>query len=238
MLEYLGLLSRALSSWYRESQKSNQKVEYWSVNVNWELTKSWKSLMTSPLPVRGQNYPLIGVFALVCVLINDLFALESIPSLYSVSKQSFLGIFALSFLSRLNKCEEGVRRQEDKVFSPLSLLPLASLTMADFPAWLQYSSMVPAPVLVLGALGWPQLLGSDNSSILCHSSIGVNISMASCHFYYLGCLAFPYLGSHRVCRLTNASVRFSLLERSTVFFSCLDYKWSSQPVSWMMLERQ
>lgn len=160
MLEYLGLLPRTLSSWYWESQKSNQKVKYRSVNVNWELTKSWKILMTSPLPIWGYNYPLIGVFVLVCVLINNLFALESISLLYSVSKQSFLGIFAPSFLSRLGRCEEGVRRQEDnKVFSPFSLLPLA------FLQWLILLPGFHTPLWAqLQSTGWPQLLGSDNSS--------------------------------------------------------------------------
>ena len=183
--------------------------------------------MTSPLPIWGHNYPLIGVFALVCELIHYLFALESISWLYSVSKQSFLGIFVLSFLSRLDKCEEGVRRLEDnKVFSPFSLLRLASLTMADSPCLASVLLYGPSCSLSSRCYGMtPASWALIIAPILCHSSIRISISLASCCFYFSNCLSFPCLGSLHVHLLTNASVRFSLLERSTVvFFSLLDYK--------------
>lgn len=137
--------------------------------MNWELARLWKSSMTSPLPMWEYKYPLIGVFALVCVLIYYLFALESISFFFSASEQPFLGIFALSFLSRLGKREAlGYWRvwggRKTRLFSLFSLLPLASLTMADSPAWLRSLSTIPALVLFLGTTVLTQLLGSvDNS---------------------------------------------------------------------------
>lgn len=113
--------------------------------MNWELIKLWKSLITSPFHVFVYSNPLIRVFALVCVLVNYLFALNPFPSstLYQ-NKLSFLSIFTLFSLNKLGKYEEMKywRAWGGKktwwIFHPLPLLHPESLTVATFPAWLHF----------------------------------------------------------------------------------------------------
>lgn len=139
--------------------------------------------MISPFPIWGYKYPLAGVFALVCVLINYLFALESISFLFFVSKKPFLGIFALTFLSRLGKHEAVEYRtvwgsKKMRSFALCLWLPLASLTVADSPAWFWSYSSVPTLVLVLGTTVSAQLLGPENSSYalsLLHGKVWLSV---------------------------------------------------------------
>lgn len=114
-------------------------------------------------------------------------------------KAAFSWVSLCSFLSRLGKDEEGVKRQENnKIFPPL----LSTSSSISNNGWVSHlaSVLLYGPSCSLSFRCYRMTPASWALIIFCHFSIGISISisMAFCGFYSLSCLGFPCLGSQQV----------------------------------------